>query len=105
RGLSPIPNIFVADVIRESGASVPNIVEGNHPPRAAQWGNSAQHIENWVVISDPIPGAVGSDAHHVGIVTPNGQNTISVIGSGPVGQNDWGFRQGQQMIWRGYTGP
>lgn len=100
-------NIFVRDVLSYNGIYVPNTIDNNFPPTASDWAdqnNQAILSQGLVPIANPIPGAIGSDGTHVGIVSPLGNSTVSVAHGGPVQETNWGFRNGQNITWWGYIG-
>lgn len=110
-------NLFVFEMANRSGRPVEmfdrwswsNLGYVDYPPLAGQWGDPSVTIPGWEVVTDPQPGDIAaikqnySDASgHVGIVSgPN--STISATNDQVV-ENDWGFRPGQQPVFRRYTG-
>lgn len=121
-------NLFVYDVLNEAGASVQMKTRDRgwlkglitaryvkHPPLAGQWANSSVSIPGWMVVKTPQVGDVAAEAiqylnatGHVGIVsevTQGGKNgkTISATATKVV-ENDWGFRAGQNVVFRRYMG-
>jgi hypothetical protein len=121
-------NLFVYEILNEAGASVSmktrdrGFLKGlfseryvKHPPLAGQWANPGVSIPGWRVVSTPQPGDVVAEASqgnnytgHVGIVSEvnnGGQNGKTVSAShDKVVENDWGFRSGQNMVFRRYQG-
>jgi hypothetical protein len=122
-------NLFVYDVLTEAGAQVPLINSGRwsgerYPPVAAQWADPNLSIPGFEIVpkDQAQPGDVVAIPHlyipgltptgHVGIVTGPGKTT-SVITRDEKGnpavpeivrENDWGFRQGDDAVFRRYTG-
>jgi RHS repeat-associated protein len=99
-------NLFVGDMLSAGGVSIPHLHTFS-PPSAAEWENTNVQYMNWVILSNPIPGAIISFRGHVGIVGPGGTSSISATAHG-VTNNDWGFRSNQRNpgpVYRGYTGP
>lgn len=90
----PKCNLFADYVADQSCVPLPN-KSGFlclNPPTAWQlFTTPSWSIPGWTIITNPMPGAIISDGHHVGIVGTN-NTTISVILGGPVGINNWGFR-------------
>lgn len=114
-------NQFVYDVLNEAGARVPmmkrtrfGIRRPDHPPLAEQWAKSGVSILGWEVVSRPKPGDIAAEAieysdasGHVGIVSSVSEDgsgkTISATAEEVV-ENDWGFREGQNVTFRRYRG-
>jgi len=109
-------NAFVYDVIIQAGDRCP-LTHGHfwnrYPPTAGDWGNRKIKIPGYVVVTDPKPGDVagvrseGGDATgHCGIVYrvwSEGDNIRGqTISARPdqVTVNDWGFREGQNVVYR-----
>lgn len=119
-------NIFVADELKKSNASVPNVGGtagtlgaensdmlnaytggriGGQPPSANDWYKGKVPGYEEVNIKDgeiPRPGDIAASESHVGIVSGAGK-TISVTTANPeapeygrVIENEWGFRKSQE---------
>lgn len=89
-------NLFVADILAESGASPGNAPGRFTPYSAAEWADPKVTIPKWIVTSEPQVGDVISSGRHVGIVTGVGLTT-SATANGVV-ENDYGFRGNQRCI-------
>lgn len=100
-------NIFVNDVLTESGVKVAWIEHGKStnipfykrlsPPTAGEWANSSKLLNSWSVENTPEPGDVGAYSYNysdasgpVGIIIADGV-TISA-GWNKIELNDCGFR-------------
>ena len=123
-------NLFVYDVLNQAGASVQmkkrdrGWFKGifvkryvNYPPLAGQWANSSVSIPGWIVVKTPQIGDVAAEAiqysnatGHVGIVSEvtlggkNGKTISASAVTNKVVENDWGFRSGQNVVFRRYKG-
>lgn len=110
-------NLFVYETANAAGATVPMMTRWSwrhfghveYPPLAGQWADPNVEIPGWVIVSDPRPGDIAAEAidyadatGHVGIVTGEG-TTVSAT-SDTVIENDWGFRAGQNVVFRRYVG-
>jgi hypothetical protein len=111
---NPKCNKFVYDVTTLAGASpgLPNQpsnwdwiqgARGGRPPLASQWADPNYVIPGWTVVASPEPGDVASSGKHVGIVYINGL-TISATLRGGVVKNEFGFREGENIVFRRFTG-
>lgn len=114
-------NQYVYEALNEAGAAVPmmqrrrfGIRRPDHPPLAGQWADSSVSISGWEVVSTPQPGDIAAEAieysdasGHVGIVSTvneDGTGTTISATSDSVVENDWGFREGQNVTYRRYQG-
>ncbi|XP_022102547.1 uncharacterized protein LOC110985669 [Acanthaster planci] len=98
-------NIFVATVLEEAGASVPQRHWWTWSPIGAnEWANSNSNYLTssscWTSGSGGI-GNVAALGGHVGIVTSSSQTTSATATA--VVTNDWGFRSGQSPVFWEYT--
>jgi len=100
-------NLFWASKAGDCNMMVPGMSGflSRNPPMARQIADTNLHIPYWPVISGPVPGACMSSGGHVGIVGPDTNSSISVYNGLFITNNNWGFRPGQMIIFRGYNGP
>ena len=123
-------NLFVYEILNEAGASVPMKTRDRgwfkgifkaryvkHPPLAGQWADRSVSIPGWKVVNTPQVGDVAAEAGqysnatgHVGIVsavTQGGKKGKTISASATtntVVENTWGFRGGQNVVFRRYVG-
>ena len=110
---APKCNLFVYEMLRNAGlypgrphtgGRIHRRFNDNVPKTAADWASRSFYIPGWRILESvetPMPGDIAATVTHVGIVTGN-RLTTSVHISGPVVENEWGFRDGQagQVIFR-----
>ncbi|KAK6173664.1 hypothetical protein SNE40_017075 [Patella caerulea] len=96
-------HIFVADVMKEAGGSVPSWYFYGGPIGAGEWGSRwsfyLMFSPSWITVNSPLIGDVIGDGQIVGIMT--GPNKTTHAGRRRVVENDWGFRPNQSLAyWR-----
>lgn len=107
-------NKFVYDVLVEAGAD-PGTPNGRlwkkYPPTASQWADPNYDIPGWKVVTNSRWGDVAAEAinysdatGHVVIVRWHGY-TIGTVHGTRIGITDWGYRPGQNVVFRRYVGP
>ena len=98
-------NLFVADAYNKGNNKeiIPTGFWGTTPPRAEDWfdGNVPAGFS---ATETPQVGDVISDGSHMGIVSEPGKTSISASDiEGKVVENDWGFREGDEVKAWHYT--
>ena len=88
-------NILVFDVIFESGAPAPLVMHlyRTNPikPLTEHWGNPNFKIDHWEVVTNPRPGDVASNGHHMAVVITGNETIWQSSTTHLIEKGDWGF--------------
>ena len=119
-------SLFVADVANEAHAHLPLLHKqlpflhtNYHYPTAGELGDPSVDIPNWPVTNTPVPGDIAAEKEmggefindvrgysgHSGIVSGPGTTISQSAVTDQVEETSWGFRPGDNIVFRHYTGP